>query len=41
MDNKKRVTLIASEAKKIRTKTMKWTDAIKKASANLKKKGKI
>ncbi len=32
---------INAEAKRIRTANMRWPDAIKKASANLKKSGKI
>ena len=43
--NTNRMSLISAEAKKLydggNGKVKKWTDAIKKASANLKKAGKI
>lgn len=41
--NTKRVTMISKEAKKIRKDkpSLKWTSAIKQASASLKKQGKL
>jgi len=41
-DNTNRMKMISTRAKKIyKPKTMKWTDAIKKASEELKKEGKL
>lgn len=41
--NTNRMSMISSRAKEIRAKkpTMKWTDAIAKASTELKKEGKL
>jgi len=43
LENKNRMKLISERAKSIYTsgKAKKWTDAIKKASAELKKEGKL
>ena len=42
-ENKERMTLISARARKLfdAATNMKWTDAIKKASTELKKEGKL
>lgn len=41
MAKQEKIKMISTEAKKIRKKDEKWTDAIKRASKELKKQGKI